>query len=251
MSNKITYAKTTDLDNKVDKDGDKILSDNNYTTEEKEKLAGLENYDDTELKEQINSIIPQFVFGSETAAVEYFIEHPDTKAGIIVSIMSGTLLNYRFNLYSFGGVITTQPDGNTGVLLNEITPTQMENKNNKVTSIDDNDSEKKYPSVKAVVDYVATKADKTKVVTFENNAVITLQNNTEYVGVGDIRSFSVAYPEGDFLASINFTINDTLSEGITITLPESKYIGEVPTFSNNETWELNIKNGVVVGGKIG
>ena len=32
--------------------------------------------------------------------------------------------------------------------------------------------------------------------------------------------------------------------------PESKYIGGVPEFANGETWELNIKNGVVVGGKV-
>ena len=34
----------TSLDNKLDKDGAKVLSDNNYTTAEKEKLASLNNY---------------------------------------------------------------------------------------------------------------------------------------------------------------------------------------------------------------
>ena len=42
------YAKTADmstaLSGKVDKDGSKVLSDNNYTAAEKEKLAGLSNY---------------------------------------------------------------------------------------------------------------------------------------------------------------------------------------------------------------
>ncbi len=42
------YAKTADmntaLSGKVDKDGSKVLSDNNYTTAEKNKLAGLSNY---------------------------------------------------------------------------------------------------------------------------------------------------------------------------------------------------------------
>ena len=42
------YAKTADmntaLEGKVDKDGDKVLSDNNYTDAEKQKLAGLSNY---------------------------------------------------------------------------------------------------------------------------------------------------------------------------------------------------------------
>lgn len=47
----VLYSKTvlkqkieSKLSNKVDKDGSKVLSDNNYTTAEKEKLAGLENY---------------------------------------------------------------------------------------------------------------------------------------------------------------------------------------------------------------
>ena len=45
------------IDGKVDKVSGKGLSTNDYTTTEKNKLAGLKNYDDTELKNQINSII--------------------------------------------------------------------------------------------------------------------------------------------------------------------------------------------------
>jgi hypothetical protein len=41
------------LNNKVDKDGNKVLSDNNFSNGEKEKLAGLENYDDTQVKTDI------------------------------------------------------------------------------------------------------------------------------------------------------------------------------------------------------
>ena len=37
----------------VSKDGSKVLSDNNYTDTEKTKLAGLENYDDTQIKTSI------------------------------------------------------------------------------------------------------------------------------------------------------------------------------------------------------
>lgn len=43
-----------DLSGYVQKDGSKVLSDNNYTNAEKTKLAGLSNYDDTELKSLIN-----------------------------------------------------------------------------------------------------------------------------------------------------------------------------------------------------
>lgn len=42
-----------ELENKVDKVEGLGLSEENYTTEEKDKLAGLQNYDDTKLKEEI------------------------------------------------------------------------------------------------------------------------------------------------------------------------------------------------------
>ena len=53
MSN---YATTAALDKKVDKVSGKGLSTNDYTTTEKDKLASLENYDDTELKEKVNEV---------------------------------------------------------------------------------------------------------------------------------------------------------------------------------------------------
>lgn len=48
-------TKTSDLtnDDNVVKDANYVHTDNNYTTAEKNKLADLENYDDTELKNQI------------------------------------------------------------------------------------------------------------------------------------------------------------------------------------------------------
>jgi len=42
--------------NKVDKDGTKVLSDENYTAEEKTKLLDLSNYDDTAIKQSITGI---------------------------------------------------------------------------------------------------------------------------------------------------------------------------------------------------
>lgn len=44
------------VSNKVDKVEGKGLSTNDYTTEEKQKLAGLKNYDDTEIKQDISDI---------------------------------------------------------------------------------------------------------------------------------------------------------------------------------------------------
>ena len=56
------------------------------------------------------------------------------------------------------------------------------------------------------------------------------------------------YPNDNFIGAIEFT---TAAEGdISVKLPDgTKYIGEV-NISNGETWELNVKNGVVVGGLV-
>ena len=89
------------------------------------------------------------------------------------------------------------------------------------------------------------KADK---MVFTDGAVITAADNTEYIANAPINTLTVIYPETDFICSISFTI---ANEGdISITLPESKYIGGTPEFANGATWELNIKNGVVVGGLV-
>ena len=46
----------TMLNEKVDKDGDKVLSDNNFSNDEKQKLESLENYDDSTIKNEIATI---------------------------------------------------------------------------------------------------------------------------------------------------------------------------------------------------
>lgn len=48
--------KSTDWDNKVDSVNGKGLSTEDYTTTEKNKLAGLSNYDDTVLSERVSNI---------------------------------------------------------------------------------------------------------------------------------------------------------------------------------------------------
>lgn len=87
-----------------------------------------------------------------------------------------------------------------------------------------------------------------KKINIKNGDSIVLANNTVYYAPNKINSLTVKYPNGDFLSNIEFTL---ASEGeITIVFPESKYIGTVPTFANGETWEISIKNGVVIGGLV-
>ena len=91
-----------------------------------------------------------------------------------------------------------------------------------------------------------TKADKTAHITFTNGETLILSDNTEYIASGAISTLTIEYPDNEFLCTLEFT---TASTGdITITLPESKYIGNPPVFANGETWEINIRNGVVIGG---
>lgn len=92
------------------------------------------------------------------------------------------------------------------------------------------------------------KADVSQKVYFTDGAIITVDDNTTYYAEGEISNLTVVYPDTDFICSLEFNL---ASQGdITITLPQSKYIGGAPTFANGETWELNIKNGVVVGGLV-
>ena len=87
-----------------------------------------------------------------------------------------------------------------------------------------------------------------KKIVFTNGATITVEDKALYYADAEISNLTIVYPETDFICSFDFTI---ASEGdVTITLPESKYIGGTPSFANGETWEVNIKNGVVVGGLV-
>ena len=77
-----------------------------------------------------------------------------------------------------------------------------------------------------------------------------LENNKEYILPNKVSNLEFGYPNGaDIICSVTFT---TATEGdINITFPTgTKFIGGRPTFGKGETWELNIKNGVVVGGKV-
>lgn len=99
-------------------------------------------------------------------------------------------------------------------------------------------------AVANISEIISEKQDKPKLITSGTN--ITLADNTEY-RLADVSTLTIAYPSGNFEAWLRIT---TAASGvITITLPTSSYIGDAPTFGNGETWELSIKDGVVVAGK--
>lgn len=76
---------------------------------------------------------------------------------------------------------------------------------------------------------------------------ITLADNTEY-RLTNVNTLTLAYPQGNFEVWMRLIIAD--SGTVTITLPTSEYIGDAPNFANGETWEMSIKDGVVIANKV-
>lgn len=77
---------------------------------------------------------------------------------------------------------------------------------------------------------------------------IILEDNTEY-RLEDVTSLTISYPDTEFECWAKLKFADT--GDIEVTMPESKYIGSAPIFANGETWELSIKDGVVIAQKVG
>ena len=78
---------------------------------------------------------------------------------------------------------------------------------------------------------------------------ITLADNTEY-RLADATTLTLTYPTGNFECWMRLTF--AASGNATVTLPAgTKYIGTTPDFKNGETWEMSIKDGVVIAQKVG
>ena len=78
---------------------------------------------------------------------------------------------------------------------------------------------------------------------------IALADNTEY-RLADVTTLTLTYPTGNFECWMRLTF--AASGNATVTLPTgTKYIGTTPDFKNGETWEMSIKDGVVIAQKVG
>ena len=78
---------------------------------------------------------------------------------------------------------------------------------------------------------------------------ITLADNTEY-RLADATTLTLTYPTGNFECWMRLSF--AASGDATVTLPTgTKYIGTTPDFKNGETWEMSIKDGVVIAQKVG
>lgn len=78
---------------------------------------------------------------------------------------------------------------------------------------------------------------------------ITLADNTEY-RLTDVTTLTLTYPTGNFECWMRLSF--AASGNVTVTLPTgTRYIGNAPSFANGETWEMSIKDGVVIAQKVG
>lgn len=86
-----------------------------------------------------------------------------------------------------------------------------------------------------------------KKTTIANNSTTALSDFADYTGTG-LTDITFTYPSGDFecYLSLSFASSGT----ITVTFPTSQYIGSVPSFENNKTYEISIRNGVVIAGEV-
>lgn len=88
----------------------------------------------------------------------------------------------------------------------------------------------------------------TKSQTHATGSNIILADNTEY-RLTNVTNLTLTYPAGDFECWMRLSF--AASGTITVTLPSTtQYIGTTPTFANGETWEMSIKDGIVIAGKV-
>ena len=94
---------------------------------------------------------------------------------------------------------------------------------------------------------LASKADKTTVVTQSAPTAITLADNTEYY-LTDVSDLALTYPSGNFECWFSIITSGSFTA---ISFPVgTTYIGDAPTFGAGEKWEISIKNGTVIAGKV-
>lgn len=78
---------------------------------------------------------------------------------------------------------------------------------------------------------------------------MTLADNTEY-RLTNVTTLTLTYPTGNFECWMRLSF--AASGDVTVTLPTgTKYLGSSPNFKNGETWEMSIKDGVVIAQKVG
>lgn len=95
-------------------------------------------------------------------------------------------------------------------------------------------------TVSCTVD-IAGKEDKALSQTFTNNASLTLADNTIYTASEAINTLTLIGATGTSVVSFDTAASNT----VTITI-QNIIFADTPTFSNNEHWEIAVRNGYAV-----
>ena len=72
------------------------------------------------------------------------------------------------------------------------------------------------------------------------------EHNREYY-LTNVANLTITFPSGNFECWISIITSASFTG---ITLPTSEYIGDAPEFGASEKWEVSIKNGVIIAGKV-
>ena len=75
-------------------------------------------------------------------------------------------------------------------------------------------------------------------------STFSLEDNTEY-RLANIGVLNIQYPETNFETWMRISFSQSGNVGVNFPA-ETKYIGAEPVFSNGQTWEISIKDGVAV-----
>lgn len=226
-------------------DGDTISNEWNTTIATGLVIQGLEAT--REIIEENPDIIEALISKSHThenkAVLDKFSEtdgKPTYNGTAIGGSGASSAENVSYTNENLEGVTTVKEalDGNVDVLLEYSNMFgYMDNELNQKVSLSD-----------ITPEAIGAKEVTTKVSTGDS---FSMNDNTEY-RLTNVTTLTLYAPHNRPHYECWFSLTFANSGTITVTLPtDMKYIGSAPDFNNGESWEMSIKDGVVIAQKIG
>lgn len=152
----------------------------------------------------------------------------DPQVGQIIQVQDGSF--WQYNGQSWDGL---QVDEHTA----------------EITSYDATTSGLSSNNVQGAIDELAAEKQNAQSISSQSApSAITLADNTVYY-LTNVSSLTLTYPQDTHWECL-LQVETASSGTVTITFPNTtKYIGDIPTFDNDETWEISIRDGIVVAQK--
>ena len=92
-----------------------------------------------------------------------------------------------------------------------------------------------------------TKEDKVVVTSLSTPSTLTLADNREYY-LTNVANLTITFPSGNFECWLSVQTSGSFTR---IVFPNSAtYIGNEPSFGSGQKWEISIKNGTIIAGKV-